>query len=363
MTTPTLPQTKLDALIARHATVEGELAAGPDRDTYVRLSREFSELGPLVEAVKAYRAVASELSDLDALVADPTTDAEMRALAAAEKPTLEARREDLTQQIRRALIPKDAMDERNVILEIRAGTGGDEASLFAGDLFRMYERHAANEGWKFEVISASEGTMGGYKEVIAEIRGRGPFAKLKFESGVHRVQRVPDTEGSGRIHTSTATVAVLPEAEDVDVQIDPNDLQIDVYRSSGPGGQSVNTTDSAVRITHKPTGLVVSMQDEKSQLQNRDKAMRVLRARLLEREMAAQQAELAAARLAQVGSGERAEKIRTYNFPQDRVTDHRVGLTKGNLPGVMSGELDEFTATLEAEEKRRMLEAAEPVGT
>ena len=355
MTTPALPQAKLDALIARHATVEGELAAGPDRDTYVRLSREFSELGPLVEAVKAYRAVASELSDLDALVADPTTDAEMRALAAAEKPTLEARREDLTQQIRRALIPKDAMDERNVILEIRAGTGGDEASLFAGDLFRMYERHAANEGWKFEVISASEGTMGGYKEIIAEIRGRGPFAKLKFESGVHRVQRVPDTEGSGRIHTSTATVAVLPEAEDVDVAINESDLRIDTMRAGGAGGQHVNKTESAVRITHIPTGIAIVMQEERSQHRNRAKAFALLRARLYDLQRQKQDAARAAERRGQVGSGDRSERIRTYNFPQGRLTDHRINLTLYQLENIVEGDLDAVISALAAEHQAEQL--------
>jgi peptide chain release factor 1 len=255
------------------------------------------------------------------------------------------------------MVERDPADDKNVIVEIRAGAGGEEAGLWAGDLYRMLTRYAERRGFKTETLSAADGAY------TFEVRGDGAYSVFKFEGGTHRVQRVPETESQGRIHTSTATVAVLPEAEEVDVQIDQNDLEIDVYRSSGPGGQSVNTTDSAVRITHKPSGIVVSMQDEKSQLQNRDKAMRVLRARLLEREMAAQQAEQAAARLAQVGSGQRAEKIRTYNFPQDRVTDHRVGLTKGNLPGVLSGELDDFTAALESEEKRRMLEAAETVSS
>src|SRR5436309_10260435 len=253
--TVTLPQSKLDALVSRLRTVEADLAAGPDRDTYVKLSREFSELQPVVEAIKSYQGVAHEIADLDAMLADAATDAEMRALAETEKPALEAKREALAQKLRVALIPKDAMDERNVILEIRAGTGGDEASLFAGDLFRMYERFAAKNGWKVEIASASEGSMGGYKEIIAEVKGRGAFAKLKFESGVHRVQRVPDTEGSGRIHTSTATVAVLPEVEEVDIKINESDLKIDTMRSGGAGGQHVNKTESAIRLTHIPTGI------------------------------------------------------------------------------------------------------------
>jgi peptide chain release factor 1 len=358
MTTPALPQAKLDALLARHAAVEGELAAGPDRDSYVRLSREFSELGPLVDAVKAYRAVASELSDLDALIADAATDAEMRALAAAEKPTLEAQREDLVQQIRRALIPKDAMDERNVILEIRAGTGGDEASLFAGDLFRMYERYAANEGWKVEVISANEGTVGGYKEIVAEVRGRGAYAKLKFESGVHRVQRVPDTEASGRIHTSAATVAVLPEAEEVDVALNEADLRVDTMRAGGAGGQHVNKTESAVRVTHIPSGIVIVVQEERSQHRNRAKALSLLRAKLYDAQRQKQDAARAAERRGQVGTGDRSERIRTYNFPQGRVTDHRINLTLYKLPQVIAGEaLGELIDALVTEHQAALLAA------
>jgi peptide chain release factor 1 len=358
MTTPALPQAKLDALIARHATVEGELAAGPDRDSYVRLSREFSELGPLVETVKAYRAVASELSDLDALIADAATDAEMRALAVAEKPTLEAQREELVQQIRRALIPKDAMDERNVILEIRAGTGGDEASLFAGDLFRMYERYAANEGWKVEVISANEGTVGGYKEIVAEVRGRGAYAKLKFESGVHRVQRVPDTEASGRIHTSAATVAVLPEAEEVDVAINETELRVDTMRAGGAGGQHVNKTESAVRVTHIPSGIVIVVQEERSQHRNRAKALALLRAKLYDAQRQKADAARAAERRGQIGSGDRSERIRTYNFPQGRVTDHRINLTLYKLPQVIAGEaLGEIIDALVTEHQAELLAA------
>jgi peptide chain release factor 1 len=333
-----LPESKLDALIARYTTVEAGLAEGPDRETYVRLSREFAELGPLVEAIKAYRGILAEIAGLDALVADSSTDADMRALAFSEKPEAEERREELERRIRLALIPRDAMDERNVILEIRAGTGGDEAALFAGDLFRMYERYAAKEGWKVEVISASEGTMGGFKEIVAEIRGAGAFARLKFESGVHRVQRVPTTEGSGRIHTSTATVAVLPEARDVDVEIDEADLKIDTLRAGGAGGQHVNKTESAVRLTHLPTGIVVLVQDERSQHRNKAKALALLRAKIYDAERSKRDAERAAERRGQVGTGDRSERVRTYNFPQGRVSDHRINLTLYKLPQVIAGE-------------------------
>jgi peptide chain release factor 1 len=327
-------------------------------ETYVKLSREFAELGPVVDTVRNYRNVVSEIEDLEALIADPSTDAEMRTMAAAEKPQLEQRRAALEQEIKLALLPKDAMDERNVILEIRAGTGGDEASLFAGNLFRMYERYAAKQGWKVEVISASEGTMGGYKEIIAEIRGRGAFAKLKFESGVHRVQRVPDTEGSGRIHTSTATVAVLPEAAEVDIDIADDDLKIDTLRSGGAGGQHVNKTESAVRMTHIPTGIVVMMQEDRSQHRNRAKAMAILRARLYDYERQRQDAARAAERRGQVGSGDRSERIRTYNFPQGRVSDHRIDLTLYKLPQVIEGEaLGEIIEALMTEHQAELLAA------
>jgi peptide chain release factor 1 len=282
----------------------------------------------------------------------------MRSIAAAEKPELEARRATLEQELRLALLPKDAMDERNVILEIRAGTGGDEAALFAGDLFRMYERYAAKQGWKVEMVTASDGPMGGYKEIIAEIRGRGAFAKLKFESGVHRVQRVPDTEGSGRIHTSTATVAVLPEAEDVDVAINDGDLRIDTLRSGGAGGQHVNKTESAVRVTHIPTGIVVMMQEDRSQHRNRAKAMAILRTRLYDFERQRLDSARAAERRGQVGTGDRSERIRTYNFPQGRVSDHRINLTLYKLPQIVEGEaLGEIIDALVADHQAAQLAA------
>jgi peptide chain release factor 1 len=354
-----LPEQKLDALIARHRAVEAELSTQVSTDTYVKLSREFAELGPIIETVKAYRGVAAEIDGLNALIADSATDAEMRSMASGEKPALEERRVALEQQIKLALLPKDAMDERNVIVEIRAGTGGDEASLFAGNLFRMYERFAAKQGWKVELVSASDGSMGGYKEVIAEIRGRGAFSKLKFESGVHRVQRVPDTEGSGRIHTSTATVAVLPEAEDVDIAINEADLKIDTLRAGGAGGQHVNKTESAVRVTHLPTGIVVMMQEDRSQHRNRAKAMAVLRARLYDHQRQKQDAARAAERRGQVGSGDRSERIRTYNFPQGRVSDHRINLTLYKLPQIIEGEaLGEIIDALVTEHQAELLAEA-----
>ena len=353
-----IPEHKLDALLARHQALESDLARQVEPATYVKLSREFAELSPIVETVKRYRSIVSEIEGLDDIMADAATQSEMRAMAAAEKPQLEQQRAALEHEIKLALLPKDAMDERNIILEIRAGTGGDEAALFAGDLFRMYERHAAKQGWKVEIISASEGSMGGYKEIIAEIRGRGAFAKLKFESGVHRVQRVPDTEASGRIHTSTATVAVLPEAADVDVAINEADLKIDTLRSGGAGGQHVNKTESAVRVTHIPTGIVVMMQEDRSQHRNRAKAMAVLRARLYDFERQKRDAERAAERRGQVGSGDRSERIRTYNFPQGRVSDHRINLTLYKLPQVIEGEaLGEIIDALVTEHQAALLGA------
>jgi len=351
-----LPDQKLNALVARHAALAHDLATALPAETYVKLSREFAELSPVVDAVKSYRDAQRELDGLTSLIDDPSTDAEMRSIAATEKPELEARRTVLEQQLRVALLPKDAMDDRNVILEIRAGTGGDEAALFAGDLYRMYERYAAKQGWKVEIATASEGAMGGYKEVIAEIRGRGAFAKLKYESGVHRVQRVPDTEASGRIHTSTATVAVLPEAQEVDVAINEGDLKIDTLRSGGAGGQHVNKTESAVRLTHLPSGIVVMMQEERSQHRNRHKAMAILRTRLYDLEQQKQDTARAAQRRGQVGTGDRSERIRTYNFPQGRVSEHRINLTLYKLPQILEGEaLGEIIDALVAEHQAARL--------
>jgi len=355
-----LPEAKLDALVQRLKTVEADLAGGPDREAYVKLSREFSELQPIVATIRDYRAAGQEIADLDAMLNDPATDADMRALAETEKPALAEKRDALGQKIRLGLIPKDAMDERNVILEVRGGTGGDEAALFAGDLFRMYERFAAKNGWKVEVISATEGTMGGYKEIVADIKGRGAFAKLKFESGVHRVQRVPDTETQGRIHTSAATVAVLPEVEEVDVKINESDLKIDTMRAGGAGGQHVNKTESAIRITHIPSGIAIVVQEERSQHKNRAKAMAALRARLYDAEKQRIDSERASARKGQVGSGDRSERIRTYNFPQARVSDHRINLTLYKLPQIMEGEaLGELIDALVTQHQADLLAAEE----
>ncbi|MCQ4634726.1 peptide chain release factor 1 [Shinella sp. CPCC 100929] len=343
-----LPVEKMRDLERRFGEIEARMSAGPDSETYVRLASEYSELQPVVTKIREYQKVNGEIADLEVLLNDKATDREMRDLAEMELPEQKERLEGLEKEMQILLLPKDAADEKSAILEIRAGTGGSEAALFAGDLFRMYERYAAANGWKVEVLSSSEGEAGGFKEIIATITGRGVFAKLKFESGVHRVQRVPETEASGRIHTSAATVAVLPEAEEIDIEVRAEDIRIDTMRSSGAGGQHVNTTDSAVRITHLPTGLVVTS-SEKSQHQNRAKAMQVLRSRLYDMERQRADSERSADRRSQVGSGDRSERIRTYNFPQGRVTDHRINLTLYKLDRMMIGEIDEVVDALVAD--------------
>ncbi len=355
---------KLDRMVARHEQLSELLAGtdGSDPQEYVRLSKEYAELNEVVETIRALRSVRNEIDGLAEIISDRGTDDEMRELAEVELEELRERLPELEQNVKVMLLPKDEADTKNAILEIRAGTGGDEAALFAADLFRMYQRYAEIKGWKVEVMDASETEIGGYKEIISSISGSDVFARLKYESGVHRVQRVPETENSGRIHTSAATVAVLPEAEEVDIEINDADLRIDTYRSSGPGGQSVNTTDSAVRITHVPTGIVVTQQDEKSQHKNRAKAMRVLRARLYEHERQQVDAERAAARRSQVGTGDRSERIRTYNFPQGRVTDHRINLTLHKLERILDGSaLDELVDALVTEDQAAQLAADELV--
>jgi peptide chain release factor 1 len=348
---------KLGKVLARRDELRDMLERGvEDGAAYVKISKEFSDLGPLVAAIEALRKAQADVEDLKIMVADADGDAEMKALAEEELLTAARALPDLERKVQLALLPKDEADEKNAILEVRAGTGGDEAGLFAAELFEMYRRYAGLQGWRFETLDVSENGVGGVKEAAANITGRNVFARLKFESGVHRVQRVPATEAQGRIHTSAATVAVLPEAEEVDIRIDDKDLRIDVYRSSGPGGQSVNTTDSAVRITHLPTGLVVIQQDEKSQHKNKAKAMKVLRSRLYEAERAAKDAVRAADRKNQVGSGDRSERIRTYNFPQGRVTDHRINLTLYKIDKVMAGEaMDELIDPLTAEDQAARL--------
>jgi peptide chain release factor 1 len=322
-----------------------------------RLRKEHADLAEIVARFGEYRDILRRLGEARHLLTD--SDPEIQALARAEIDALGARETDLEAELKRLLVPRDPNDDKNVFVEIRAGAGGDEAGLFAADLMRMYVKYAESKRWKVEVMDASPTGVGGYKEVVLFLQGRGAWSRLKFERGVHRVQRVPATESSGRIHTSTVTVAVLPEAEDVDVRVDEKEIKVDVYRASGPGGQGVNTTDSAVRITHLPTGLVVTCQDERSQLKNRAKAMRVLKARLLERAQEEQAAAIAADRRSQVGTGERSERIRTYNFPQARVTDHRIGLTLHRLPAVMEGDLDELIDALAAAEQAERLERAE----
>jgi peptide chain release factor 1 len=348
---------RLEEIEARYDELTRQLSSpdiASDPSRLRELGKQHAELEEIVRASRAVREAQGQVEDWRGMAReehDPGLSAELRS----EEQAAERRLEELRGRLEQLLIPKDPNDHKNVLLEIRAGTGGQEAALFAGELLQMYQRYAERRGWKTDILSASPSEIGGFKEAILEVRGKGAYSRLKHESGGHRVQRIPVTESGGRIHTSTATVAVLPEAEEVEVHVDPNDLQIDVFRSSGPGGQSVNTTDSAVRIVHRPTGIKVEMQEERSQLQNREKAMRYLRARLLQVAQNEQQAKEAAARREQVGTGERSEKIRTYNFPQNRVTDHRAGVSIHNLPSVLEGELDEFIDELTAQERQRQL--------
>jgi peptide chain release factor 1 len=351
-----LPQDKLDLILRRHDELSAKLSAGASGQEFVALSRELADLDSVVDAIRGWRDARRDLDGVDAMLADAGTDAEMRELAEEERDAAQARVDELEQKIRIALLPKDVADEHGAILELRAGTGGDEAALFVGDLYRMYSRYADLHGWKLELISASEGTAGGYKEIIASVEGRGVFAKMKYESGVHRVQRVPATETQGRIHTSAATVAVLPEAQDVDIDINEADLKIDTMRAQGAGGQHVNKTESAIRITHIPTGTIVFVQDERSQHKNRARAMTLLRSRLYDEQRSKLDSERAADRKAQVGSGDRSERIRTYNFPQGRVTDHRINLTLYKLDKVVAGDaLDEIIDPLITEHQAAQL--------
>jgi peptide chain release factor 1 len=351
-----LSRPKLEALVRRFESLEAQLSAATSGDDVVRLSRERAELEPAIIVIRTWMRGQSELADLDAMLADKNNDADMHDMIYEDRAQVLEQLEALAQKIRIHLLPKDMADEKNAILEVRAGTGGDEASLFAGDLFRMYQRYADTQGWKVEILSMSEGTAGGVKEAIASVTGAGVFAKLKFESGVHRVQRVPTTETSGRIHTSAATVAVLPEAEEVDIDLNDTELRIDVYRASGAGGQHVNKTESAVRITHLPTGIAVAVQDDRSQHKNKARAMILLRAKLYDMQREALDSTRSAARRGQVGSGDRSERIRTYNFPQGRVTDHRINLTLHKLPEILAGSgLSELIGALVLEHQTRLL--------
>ncbi len=351
----------INKVLGRRDEIEQKLSSGQiDTDELTKLSRELAEIRPVAEQAVYLNDLMDNLEQARQILEDEDADAELVEMATAEIEELSEKQEEAEHQLKLLLLPKDSDDSRNAILEVRAGTGGDEAALFASDLFSMYQRFATQNGWKFEVMEISETGIGGYKEATANISGQDVFARLKYESGVHRVQRVPETEAGGRIHTSAATVAVLPEAQDVDIDINESDLRIDVFRASGPGGQSVNTTDSAVRITHLPTGIMVSQQDEKSQHKNRAKAMKILRARLYDAERARQQAERAASRKGQVGSGDRSERIRTYNFPQGRVTDHRINLTLYKLDKILNGEaLDEVVVALASEDQAARLAAGD----
>ncbi len=354
-----LQREKLDSILSRYHVLQDEMVANPDPETYVKLASEYSGIEPVIEQIKELDLIQGDLDGVLELLTDAATDKEMAELAQLEKLELEEKLTVAQERIKRLLLPRDAADDKSAVIEIRAGTGGSEAALFAGDLFRMYERHAAAKGWKVDILSSSEGDVGGYKEIVASINGRGVFARLKFESGVHRVQRVPDTESGGRVHTSAATVAVLPEAEDVDIEIRNEDIRIDTMRASGAGGQHVNTTDSAVRITHIPTGIVV-MSSEKSQHQNRANAMKSLRAKLYDMERQKLDDERAEARKGQVGSGDRSERIRTYNFPQGRVTDHRINLTLYKLDRIIMGEgIDEIIDALITDHQAMLLSAIE----
>lgn len=349
---------RLDQIVSRHQELSNLMSSGDggDADEFVRMSKEFAELDPIVAAIGELRDARNEAGDLAELIADAETDDEMKAMANEEFQQLTVRIPELEKNLQIMLLPRDAADDKNAILEVRAGTGGEEAALFAADLLRMYQRFADKHRWKFEIMNSSDTGIGGIKEASAEISGKGVFARLKYESGVHRVQRVPETESGGRIHTSAATVAVLPEAEEVDVEINDTDLRIDTYRAQGAGGQHVNTTDSAVRITHLPTGIVVQQQDEKSQHKNRAKALKILRARIYDAEREARANARAEDRRNQVGSGDRSERIRTYNFPQGRVSDHRINLTLHKLDRVLEGEaLDEIVDALTAEDQARKL--------
>jgi len=355
-----IPAAKLERLLDRYAALESEMASGASGSQFVKLSREHAELAPVIEAARAYRSTQKQLEDADTLIADPASDSEMRGLAEQERAELKQRLEALDRELKLQLLPKDAMDSSSAIVEVRAGTGGDEAALFAAVLLGMYQRYASLQGWKTELLSMSESDLGGIKEATLEVEGRGAYARLKFESGGHRVQRVPVTESQGRIHTSAATVAVLPEPEDVDVNIQDKDLRIDVYRASGAGGQHVNKTESAVRITHMPSGIVVAMQEEKSQHKNKAKAMKLLKAKLFESERARVDAARASERKGLIGSGDRSERIRTYNFPQGRVTDHRINLTLYKLDRIVSGdELSDVIDALVAQDQADRLAAFE----